>query len=238
MSNMREQIKFYSDLYKHYFKNKFSQQIPYNQKLQSNIPKILHFCWFGGNPYPDLMKKCIASWEEFLPEYELKLWNEDSFPIETYRFTKEAYENKKYAFVSDFVRLHALYNEGGIYMDTDVEIIKPLDVFLHHGVFSGYESDHLISTGLMGAKKQHPWIALLLNWYDNRHFQKYDATTANTRIISKITALNYGVKLNGQYFILKDDVHMYPANYFCPRETLTENSYCIHHFAGSWKSIK
>ena len=113
------------------------------------IPKIIHYCWFGRNPLPPLAIKCIESWKKFLPEYEIIEWNEDNFNLDKWVYTKQAYEMKKYAFVSDVCRLYAIKEFGGIYMDTDVEILNPLDKFLHHNAFSGFESNYAIPTGLM-----------------------------------------------------------------------------------------
>ena len=104
------------------------------------IPKIIHYCWFGGKPMPELALKCIASWKKFLPEYELRLWNEDTFDINSVPYVKEAYEARKFAFVTDYIRLWALEREGGVYMDTDVEVVKPIDEFLTHDAFCGFES--------------------------------------------------------------------------------------------------
>ena len=103
------------------------------------IPKKIHYCWFGRSKMPELALKCIASWKKYLPDYEIKEWNEDNFDLELYPYVREAYNNRKFAFVTDVVRLYALYTEGGIYMDTDVEVLKPLDCFLNHQAFSGFE---------------------------------------------------------------------------------------------------
>ena len=102
------------------------------------IPKKIHYCWFGHGEMPKLAKKCIKSWNKYCPDYEIKEWNEDNFDIDKYPYVREAYDNRKFAFVTDVVRLYAIYTEGGIYMDTDVEVLKPLDPFLKHIAFSGY----------------------------------------------------------------------------------------------------
>ena len=116
------------------------------------IPKIIHFCWFGNNPKTELAEKCIASWKKFLPDYELKEWNESNFDIDQHPFTREAYQAKKYAFVTDYVRLFVLKEYGGIYMDTDVEVIKNLDCFLQHNAFSGFETSEYVQTGIIGSE--------------------------------------------------------------------------------------
>ena len=100
------------------------------------IPKIIHYCWFGGNPLPADARRCIESWKKYLPDYKIKEWNENNFDINSNQYVREAYEKRKFAFVTDYVRLYALVNEGGVYMDTDVEVIKSYDPFLHHTAFS------------------------------------------------------------------------------------------------------
>ena len=232
-----EQVSFYTDLYKLVLKEKYLSNKTDKFKSNESIPKIIHYCWFGQGKYSELIERCIRSWQEFLPGYKLFLWNEDNFPLDKYRFAYEAYNMKKYAFVSDVARLYALNKYGGIYLDTDVEIFKSLDEFLNHGVFLSYESPNLMSSALIGARRGNPFIKLLLKWYDNRHFSEYDMTTANTRIISKITAAYYGIKLNGKPFSLPNEVIVYPADFFPARDQVTINSYCVHHFTGSWKGI-
>ena len=207
------------------------------------IPKVVHYCWFGRGKMPDLAEKCIGSWKKYLPDYELKLWNEDTFDLNINQYAKEAYEARKFAFVTDFVRLWALYNEGGIYMDTDVEVLKPFDDLLHLSAFSGYESnkDTTFPTGLMASEKGGIWVKEQLEYYDNKHFIKEDGTfdvTTNAQIITDIMVRN-GFVLSGEYQVYKDDMHAFPKDYFCPKTStgvlkLTSNTYCIHHFAGSW----
>ena len=118
------------------------------------IPKIIHYCWFGGKEMPELMQKCIASWKQHLPDYELHLWNEQNFDLDRFPYAREAYDNKKYAFVSDVARLWALKEYGGIYLDTDVEVLRPLDDFLHLPAFMGYEDGKLLNPamGIIGSK--------------------------------------------------------------------------------------
>jgi len=161
------------------------------------IPKIIHYCWFGRNPLPDLALKCIESWKKFLPDYEIIEWNEDNFNLDIYQYTREAYELKKYAFVSDVCRLYAIKEMGGIYLDTDVEILKPLDKFLHHNAFSGFETNYTIPTGLMASEKNGKWATEMLDYYYERPFvldnKKIDMTT-NVEIISKLMKQK-GIKL-------------------------------------------
>ena len=134
------------------------------------IPKKIHYCWFGRGQMPESAKYYINSWKKELPDYELKLWNEDTFDINSNCYVKEAYESKKFAFVTDYVRLYALYTEGGIYMDTDVEVLRNLDIFLCHKAFSGFESLNQVPTGIMGSEKGLSIIKELLDYYNDKHF--------------------------------------------------------------------
>lgn len=238
--NERRQIAvFYYNIYYHYLKygRKYDSSAIANYE-QHSIPKVIHYCWFGGGKQNDLIKACMDSWKKVLPEYDIVLWNEENFPLDDYPFAKQALEDKKWAFVSDVARLHALYYHGGIYMDTDVEVLRPLDIFLEHGFFSGFESDRHIPTGLMGGKKGNLYLKLLLKWYKNRNYGKDYYEIANTRIITRITRLNCGIILNGENYVFGDN-HYYPVEYFCPdkldgRWDVTNNTYCIHHFTGLW----
>lgn len=206
------------------------------------IPKLIHYCWFGGNPLPELAQKCIASWKKYLPEYEIKEWNENNFDISQNLYVKEAYEARKYAFVTDYVRLYALYHEGGIYMDTDVEVLKSLDRFLIHSAFSGFEDEHNIPTGIMGSERNGRWARENLQYYDNKHFVNPDGgldTTTNVEIITNYM-MKYGLMQNNSYQDFPGVFTVYPKDYFCPKDHgtgciyLTENTYCIHHFMMSW----
>ncbi len=205
------------------------------------IPKKIHYCWFGRGEMPELALKCIASWKKFLPEYEIKEWNEDNFDLDSYPYVREAYDNRKFAFVTDVVRLYVLYHEGGIYMDTDVEVLKPLDVFLKYEAVSGFESETQIQTGLMACREGHPLFKELLDEYDGLHFIKpdgnFDYTTNVVRITN--TCMKYGFVQNNQLQTVAGFT-LFPKDYFCPKSYvdgkihLTENTVTIHHFAGSW----
>lgn len=206
------------------------------------IPKIIHYCWFGRGEMSQLAKDCIASWHKYMPDWEYKLWNEDNFDVHSVPYVKEAYESKKFAFVTDYVRLLALYSEGGVYMDTDVEILKPLDDLMHLTAFTGYEGSKFKPpvTGLMASMAHGEWVKEQLDSYNGARFIKEDGTmdlTTNTVRISSIMKAN-GFVQDGQYHVYKD-LHVFPTEYFCPRQTtgeflLTENTYCDHHFMGSW----
>lgn len=206
------------------------------------IPKIIHFCWFGRGPMPELALKCIESWHRFMPDYQYKLWNEDSFDITCIPYVKEAYESRKFAFVTDYVRLYALYTEGGIYMDTDVEVLKPYDDLLSLPGFTGYEGSKYLPpvTGTMASEAGNEWVKEQLDSYTDAHFIMPDGsldTTTNTTRISNIMKRG-GFVSNGEKQVYKD-MHIFPVEYFCPRQTtgeelFTENTYCDHHFMGSW----
>lgn len=210
------------------------------------IPKVIHYCWFGRKELPKLAVDCINSWKKYLPEYEIKEWNEDNFPVERFNFAKEALENKKYAFVSDVSRLHALKEEGGIYMDTDVEVLKSLNSFLHHTAFSGFENDDFVPTGIMASEKGGKWVTELLEYYNDKSIFNTDGTiesVSNTFIITQMMK-EKGFKMNNKFQEKEGYVAFYPSEYFCPKSyktgniELTENSYCIHHFAKSWIPFK
>ena len=206
------------------------------------IPKIIHYCWFGRGQMPALAIKCIESWKKFLPDYEIKEWNEDNFNLDMYPYVREAYDNRKFAFVTDVVRLYALYTEGGIYMDTDVEVLKSLDPFLHHTAFSGFEDDIHIPTGIMASEKGGKWAKENLAYYNNRHFIKEDNTMDLTTNV--VTLTNYmlplGLKQDNSFQDFPKLITFYPKDYFCPKSYddgkiyLTNRSVTIHHFAGSW----
>ena len=208
------------------------------------IPKIIHYCWFGRNPLPPLAIKCIESWKKYCPDYEIKEWNEDNFDLDLFPYTREAYDNRKFAFVTDVVRLYALYHEGGIYMDTDVEVLKPIDCFLTHHAFSGFEDEHNVPTGIMASEKGGKWAKDNLEYYTDRHFlladKSFDLTTNVTTITNYMLPL--GLKQNNTCQDFPNLITFYPKDYFCPKSYedgkiyLTDNSYTIHHFAGSWVS--
>lgn len=206
-----------------------------------SIPKVIHYCWFGCGQMPKLALKCIESWKKYCPDYQIKEWNEDNFDLDLYPYVREAYDARKFAFVTDVVRLYALYLEGGIYMDTDVEVIKPLDSLLQYRAVSGFESLTQISTGLMASEKGHPFFAELLHEYDGLHFVKSDGTFDLTTNVVRITntCLKYGFLPNNQLQTV-NGFTLLPKDFLCPIEheghklVLTSNTLCIHHFAGSW----
>ena len=208
------------------------------------IPKIIHYCWFGNGQLPELALKCLDSWKKHLPVYEIKVWNEQNFDVDQYRFAAEAYKEKKFAFVSDVCRLYALKEMGGIYLDTDVEFLKPLDErLLNTAAFTGFEDNLLLSSAIMGSTREGEWISDLLHHYQERSFYldngKLDVNP-NTEIITAFMKDKKGVRIDNTLQQLENYCVIYPSDYFCPKSwktlevNITSNTYCIHHFAGSW----
>ena len=239
-----KQISFYKDLYKHYLYYKTSNPFKEHKYLNNNepIPKTIHYVWFGNNPYNDIIKKCIKTWEE-QEGYTIKKWDENNFPFELYPFAEQAYKQKRWAMVSDVARLHAIFFEGGIYVDTDIEIIKPLDDFLNNcDAFMGYEDESYLASCILAGKQFHPWFALMLYWYKIINFEPRYQIIANTRILSRVTRFFYNVKLNGNHINLPNNTHIFPRDYFHPKENptvnsdflITENTHTIHHATALW----
>lgn len=209
------------------------------------IPKVIHYCWFGPNPKSELALKCIDSWKAYCSDYRIIEWNEDNFNINCCPYVREAYEEKKWAFVTDYVRLWVLYNYGGIYMDTDVEVLGSLDSFLCHEAFSGFEDGKHIPTAIMGSVVNNSWVRINLEIYNDKHFKLMNGhldLTTNVETITKLTSSRYKIRLDNT---LQDlgDVVIYPRDYFCPKDYLTAkllyktaNTVTIHHFDGSWKN--
>ncbi|KDE63559.1 glycosyltransferase family 32 protein [Fusobacterium necrophorum] len=205
------------------------------------IPKKIHYCWFGHNPFPEDFKKYLETWKKFCPEYEIKEWNEENFDLSLIPYTKEAYKNKKWAFITDYVRLYALYTEGGIYLDTDVEILRNLDYFLELKAFSGFENKKSIPTGIMGSESQLPIFKEMLDYYKNIHFENEDGSLNLQTNVVTITEhfKKKGMRLDNSKQTI-EDFTFFPKEYFCPKDyrtldiKITENTYTIHHFASSW----
>ena len=212
------------------------------------IPKIIHYCWFGRNPLPESAQKCIASWKKYLPDYEIKEWNEDNFDVNIIPYTKEAYEAKKYAFVSDYARFWILYKYGGLYFDMDVEVIKPLDDIIERGPFMGIE----VAAKEGGYPKVAPGLGLgvnpslglfkeLLEEYATLRFINEDGTQNQKTIVAYNTEvlLKHGMKPTNELQEV-DGVWIYPAEYFNPLDSLTgklkltENTRSIHWYMNSW----
>ncbi|WP_238916547.1 glycosyltransferase [Clostridium sp. YIM B02555] len=203
--------------------------------MEEQIPKIIHYCWFGKGEKKDLIKKCIQSWEKYLPDYRIVEWNEGNFDINSIPYTKEAYENKKWAFVSDYIRLYALYNYGGIYFDTDVEVTKSLDVFLRYNVFLGFQSDNSILTAVIGAKQKHNFIKILLDEYYDKHFVENGQMIMQTNndFLTKVCVKDFNLKQDNSNQILNNDVYVFSKEYFSVNIT-KEKNFSIHYGDASW----
>jgi len=210
------------------------------------IPKVIHYCWFGGKKKSKLIEDCIRSWKHNLPDYEIKEWNEKNTDL-TFPFVKDAYKLKKWAFVADYIRLKVLYDYGGIYLDTDMYLIKSLDIFLNHNCFFGAQDDKLISAGVIGAIKHHIFIKKCLSYYEVSEVEPFQLRLAIPRVITRFF-------LNGRDFMnIKEDylsqkgVYIYSPEYFYPMpyvadkpfdknflKYVTKESAAIHLWEGSW----
>lgn len=214
------------------------------------IPKIIHYCWLSNDPIPETLQKCMDSWKKHLPDYEFIHWNFDRFDKESSLWVKQAFENKKYAFAADYIRLFALYHYGGIYLDMDVEVLKPFEPFLSLKTMICWQKDiGGLEVAAFGVEKHSKWIKDCLSYYDNRSFIKkngrFDINTL-PGIIEKILRSNkYKLvnvsKLNDALNVERDNgVPIFTCDYFSPKSYKTNkietsiNSFCIHHFAGSW----
>ena len=209
-----------------------------------SVPKVIYYCWFGKNKLPPLAEKCIGSWKKYCPDYEIVCINEDNFDFSQNRYAKEAYEAKKWAFVSDYARLKVLYENGGIYFDTDVEVIKPLNSLVSDGGFMGFDDNNLVSTGLgFACEKGNPLIYEFLKDYDDIPFilpdGTFDTTPCPDRNTETLKNLGMDITNHSQVFM---GIKMLPEDYLCPvkyytgKKVITKNTYSIHHFAASWTS--
>lgn len=212
------------------------------------IPRIIHYCWLSGEEYPELVRRCMDSWKRILPDYEFCLWDRRRFNIESSVWVKEAVAHKKYAFAADYVRLYVLFHFGGIYLDSDVEVLKSFDDLLELPYFVGKEnSKHGIEAAVIGAEKGSVWIARCLSYYEGRHFAVPDQSLSMNvlpEIMTNILASHYRFEdiSSVREFISSDRIICrFPVDYFSPKSyvnkrlRLTANTYTIHHFAGTWQ---
>lgn len=209
------------------------------------IPKIIHYCWFGRNPKPKSVLDFIDTWKQTNPEYEIKEWNEDNFDIHCCKYVLEAYCAKKFAFVSDYARLYALYKDGGIYLDTDVEVRKSFDPLLGNRSFIGWE-DNFLGTGILAAVKQQQWVKDVLDTYEGEPFIYWTGKLNDVPNPYRLneTLKKYGLQKNHSLDILKDDIAIYPIEVLCANNhekrlyVITDDTISIHHYSGSWSSKK
>lgn len=208
------------------------------------IPKVIHYCWFGTNELPDNYKKCIMSWQKYCPDYEIKRWDENTFDVECSTFAKEAYYAKKWAFVSDYARLKIIYDEGGIYLDVDVELVKNLDPFLCEKCFLGEETSGYVNTGLgFGAEKGSSIVKKMLEEYSDGFIKdngEYDAVPCPRKNTNPLLPLGY--RYSGKNVWRNENVTVFPPKYFCPLDyetgkiSIEPDTVSIHHFSASWLS--
>lgn len=217
------------------------------------IPKIIHYCWFGGNPLPKDAQKCLASWKKYLPDYQIKVWNESNFDVNCCPYVKGAYEQRKFAFVSDYARFWVLYKEGGVYFDTDVEVIKNMDHIISAGNFMGIEKSFAtqnpesgemigVNAGLgMGCEPNSPFLKEMLELYESKPSFTFDEGTIVHH--TTWTLQKYGF-VNEHKFQDVAGFKIYPADYFCPMDSTTglidqtENTVSVHHYSCSWVNQK
>lgn len=207
------------------------------------IPKIIHYCWFGPKQIPEKISEYIETWKKFCPDFEIMLWNEDNFDVNLFKVSELAYQAKKYAFVADVCRIYALEKFGGIYLDTDMQLIKPIDDLLYHPAFVGFEDDDFAAAGIIGAESKNPFIIDVLGYYEeieNINFNSMEIYDFTIPIIfTKILKEKFSLisKINNDLpnycFIYKED-YFYPKNYHTGLTNITLNTYAIHHYDASW----
>lgn len=209
----------------------------------NSIPKRIHYCWFGGKPLPKRFEEYIAGWQKFFPDYEIIRWDESNFPIEEFPYAQEAMDAGKMAFVSDVARIYALETMGGVYFDTDVEVVRTFDNILNGetAVLGTEEPGQTIGTGFMAFAPQHPICVEMLQYYRQNSFAQQSSTLSNTIILAGIIQQMYGLEPKN-CIQRKDDLVIYPKQYFTAfdgptgRIIATKDTHCIHHFAASWVS--
>lgn len=209
------------------------------------IPKRIHYCWFGGNPLPGLAEKCIASWKKYCPDFEIVRWDESSFDLANVPlYVRQAYDQRKWAFVTDYVRLQVVYEFGGIYLDTDVELKKPLDPLLDNEAYFGFEDGRFINTGLgFGAEKHYPILMELMEDYRDIPFILQDGTFDMTPCPKRNTEvfLRHGLKQDDSLQTLDGGVLILPSRFLCPidnrtrRMSITRETISIHLYSASWQ---
>jgi len=210
------------------------------------IPKIIHYCWFGGNPYPEKVQKCIDSWKRVLPDYELMLWNEDNFDVNMADFPREAYEKRQYAFVSDYARMYVLKKYGGVYFDVDIEAKRDIAPILENDLVIALDDSGDITGAFIAAIPEHDFICKLMDMYNSMKFIKEDSTYNNSvnNIWMQSLLSEYGYKKINKKQVLSNGIVAYPDDYFQAKSLvsgkyhITDNTYTIHHHTVLWVSKK
>ena len=209
------------------------------------IPKIIHFCWLSGESYPEKIQKCINSWKKYLPDWEIMLWNTKRFDVNSTLWTKQAFETKKYAFVADYVRFYALYNYGGVYLDSDVEVLRSFNDLLEYDCFIGYEYSGMPEAAVVGCIPKMKWTKEALSFYERNSFIKSDGY--ENRVVAPVVfkcayESCYNIKLLNTNKIVKHDNNIiFPDEYFSPKNgysrkiKASKKTYAIHHFSAAWK---
>lgn len=214
------------------------------------IPKKIHYCWLSEDEMPEKLQMCMESWKRFLPDYEMVKWDLKRFPLDKNEWVRQAFERKKYAFAADYIRLYALATEGGIYLDSDVEVLKSFDDLLSLPYFVCKEnSPQGVEAAILGAEKGTPWIVKSLDYYNNRSFVNEKGVT-QTKVLPAVLTGVIDESFTAKYIESPSDfdatsgmVNILPSDYFSPKNyvtkkiVITRNSYCIHHFAGSWQPL-
>jgi mannosyltransferase OCH1-like enzyme len=216
------------------------------------IPKKIHYCWLSGEEIPEILQKSMSTWKKFLPDYELILWDKNKFDINSVDFVKEAVNVKKWAFAADYIRLHAVYTQGGIYMDTDVIVKKNFDKFLEHDFFSAVENDakknkdlknekpkHLINAAIFGSVAGHSYLKNCMDWYKDKHFILPDGSLLNSLVAPDIyteVAEKYGFSGKDELQKLSDGMVIYSSKIFSNNKTkYTKETFAIHWCYGNWR---
>lgn len=208
------------------------------------IPKIIHLCWLSGDAYPENIRKCINSMYEKLSGYEIRIWTKENFDVDSVLWVKQAFSVKKYAFAADYIRFWALYNYGGIYLDSDVEVLKNFDAMLNAKSFIGFEYLNIPEAAVVGAEKECAWVKDCLDWYDGKSFF-YENGEIKTDVVPRLVKLvlekRYGQKIADIHKIqMLDGLELYPYYYFSPKNYFTgkikikNETVCIHRFASAW----
>ena len=212
------------------------------------IPKIIHLCWMSGDPFPSDIQKCIDSWKRILPDYEIWLWDTKRFDLSTSVWVTEAYDKKKYAFCADYIRMYALFNYGGVYLDSDVEVLRSFNDLLTLPYFIGYESKQYFEAAVIGAEKGNPFIGDVLAYYKDRHFVKENGSLdiqIMPEVMMNVTNSKWKrVLINEISDFINDPtiINIFPYDWFSPIDStgkryvlrVSKNTYCIHHFASAW----